>query len=225
MPTITYCADTPSASKKEDSFIYRYLLLSVLFVATNSAFSFLLVSDTLYYNALADQLSYERIRALIDKGEKWSWVGNALVPVIYGIKLSLVATALALGSYFATSKFHFKRFFGAAIFAELLFLLPILIKLLWFLFVQTDYTLQDLSQFYPLSMLNITGTANIPPYLLYPLQTLTLFELAYWFLLAQGVSEATGQSFRESFGLVLSSYGVGLVLWVVLIMFLTITYS
>ncbi len=178
----------------------RFVGLSLATLFMGLAFKFLLVSDTLYYNALADQLSYERIRALIDKGEQWSWVGNVLIPVIYGIKLGFVATALALGSYFATSKFHFKRFFGAAVFAELLFLLPILIKLLWFLFVQTDYTLQDLSQFYPLSMLNITGTANIPPYLLYPLQTLNLFEVAYWFLLAQGVSEATGQSFRESFG-------------------------
>lgn len=214
-----------ATSLEQSSTSIKFIYLCTISGIIGFSFKFLLVSDTLYYNALADQLSYERIRALIDKGEKWSWVGNALVPVIYGIKLSLVATALALGSYFATSKFHFKRFFGAAIFAELLFLLPILIKLLWFLFVQTDYTLQDLSQFYPLSMLNITGTANIPPYLLYPLQTLNLFELAYWFLLAQGVSEATGQSFRDSFGLVLSSYGVGLLLWVVLIMFLTITYS
>lgn len=106
-----------------------------------------------------------------------------------------------------------------------MFLLPILIKLLWFLFVQTDYTLHDLSMFYPLSLLNITGTENIPSYWLYPLQTLNLFEVAYWFLLAQGVSEATEQSFRQSFGLVMSSYGVGLVLWVILVMFLTITYS
>lgn len=204
---------------------YRFLAICGFAFVAQWCFQFLLISDTLYYNALADQLSYERIRALIDKGEQWSWVGNALIPVIYGIKLGLVATALALGSYFATSQFHFKRFFGAAIFAELLFLLPILIKLLWFLFVQTDYTLQDLSQFYPLSMLNIVGTENLPAYLLYPLQTLNLFELAYWFLLAQGVSEATGQSFRDSFGLVLSSYGTGLLLWVVLIMFLTITYS
>jgi hypothetical protein len=203
----------------------RFVYLCFLSVLMGLAFQHLLISDTLYYNALGNQLSYERIRALIAQGERWKWLGNVLVPVLCGIKLSLVASAMSLGSYLTTNRFHFKHFFGAAIFGELVFLLPLLIKLLWFLFVQTDYTLQDLSMFYPLSLLNIIGTENIPSYWLYPLQTLNLFELAYWFLLAQGVSEATGQSFRQSFGLVMSSYIEGLVLWVVLVMFLTITYS
>ena len=109
--------------------------------------------------------------------------------------------------------------------AELLFLLPVLIKILWFLFVQTDYDLNDLTQFYPLSVLNFFDADAIPRYWLYPLQVLNLFEVAYCFLLAYGVADVTGFSFKRSFGLVMSSYGVGLVLWVVLVMFLSITYS
>ncbi|WP_332369080.1 hypothetical protein [Spirosoma telluris] len=112
-----------------------------------------------------------------------------------------------------------------AIFSELIFLLPILIKLLWFLFIKTDYDLNDLTLFYPLSLLNLVDAQTIPRYWLAPLQMLNLFEIAYWFLLAYGVADATGLSFKRSFGLVMSSYGVGLVLWVVLVMFLTITYS
>lgn len=204
---------------------HKFIYLSLLSVLMGLAFQHLLVSDSLYYNSLGDQLSYERIRILIVQGERWKWLGHVLVPVIYSIKLSLVASAMSLVSYLTTNRFHFKHFFGAAIFGELVFLLPVLIKLFWFLFIQTDYTLQDLSIFYPLSVLNITGTENIPSYLLYPLQTLNLFEIVYWFLLAYGVADATGFPIKRSFGLVMSSYGVGLLLWVVLVMFLTITYS
>jgi len=186
---------------------------------------YLLVDEELYYNAYSGQLSYDHIKDLIDRGKQWEWIKYIFIPVFYSLKLTLVAGVIAIGSYLTTNQFYFKQFFGAAIFAELIFLLPVLIKLLWFLFVQTDYNLHDLNLFYPLSLLNITGIENIPSYWLYPLQTLNLFEIAYWLLLAHGVSEVTGQSFRQGFGLVISSYGTGLLLWIVLIMFLTITYA
>ncbi len=171
------------------------------------------------------QLSYEKVNSLIEQNKKWGWIGYVFTPIFYLIKLSLITTCLGLGFFFSTNRFNFNAFFNVAVFAELIFLFPILIKLLWFLFVQTDYDLNDLTLFYPLSALNLVDAETLPRYWLAPLQTLNLFEIAYWFLLAYGVADATDFSFKRSFGLVMSSYGVGLVLWVVLVMFLTITYS
>ena len=189
------------------------------------AYQYLLLDDSLYFNAFAQQFSYERINAIIEQNKKWGWIGYASTPLIYLIKLSLITTCLSLGYFFTKNRFNFSSFFNAVIFAELIFLLPIIIKLLWFLFIKTDYDLNDLSLFYPLSALNLFDVETVPRYWLAPLQTLNLFEVVYWFLLAYGVADATGFSFKRSFGLVMSSYGVGLVLWVVLVMFLTITYS
>ncbi|GAB3250601.1 hypothetical protein GCM10027347_08480 [Larkinella harenae] len=59
----------------------------------------------------------------------------------------------------------------------------------------------------------------------YPLQTANLFEFAYWFLLAYGVSDACKEPFSKAFSLVRSSYGVGLLLWVTLVVFVTVTYA
>lgn len=60
---------------------------------------------------------------------------------------------------------------------------------------------------------------------MYPLQTLNVFELVYWLLLAKGVSEALNRDFTRSFELVMASYGSALVLWIVTVMFLTVTYG
>ncbi|MVM40922.1 hypothetical protein GO730_29890 [Spirosoma sp. HMF3257] len=207
------------------SILLRFVLLCIVAALLSWSFQYLLISDTLYYNAFANQLSYERIKNMIDEGHHWIWLGNIFIPIIYGIKLTFITICLGLGYFFAKSRFNFSIFFNLAIFSELIFLLPILIKLLWFLFIKTDYDLNDLTLFYPLSLLNLVDAQTIPRYWLAPLQMLNLFEIAYWFLLAYGVADATGLSFKRSFGLVMSSYGVGLVLWVVLVMFLTITYS
>lgn len=205
------------------------LLKLIVLIFLNSVLNWLynttLISDSLYFNAFANQLSYERIEELLEQGKKWVRLGYIIAIIFNTIKLSLITTCLGLGFFFSTNRFNFKAFFNVAVFAELIFLFPILIKLLWFLFVQTDYDLNDLTLFYPLSALNLFDAETLPRYWLAPLQTLNLFEVAYWFLLAYGVADATDFSFRRSFGLVMSSYGVGLVLWVVLVMFLTITYS
>ena len=189
------------------------------------AFQHLLLSDELYFNSLQTQLSYERIEEIISQGKEWGWVGYAIVPVIFLIKFSLVSLCLGLGYYLTDDRFTFRPFFSAAIQAELVFLLPILLKMLWFLFVKTDYDLNDLGQFYPLSAANLVNLSKLSPYLLFPLQTLNLFEVAYWLLLAYGITQETDLKFGRALGLVASSYGVGLLLWVVLVMFLLVSYS
>lgn len=203
----------------------HYALICLFFISITWAVQTILIDDTLFFNFLSSTHNFEEIEQLIKQEKKWSWIGYSLIPVIYFLKMSLIASILGLGFFFTTNQFNFKAFFNIAVFAELIFLLPILIKILWFLFVQTDYDLNDLTLFYPLSALNLVDTETLPRYWLAPLQTLNLFEVAYWLLLAYGVADATGFSVKRSFGLVMSSYGVGLVLWVVLVMFLTITYS
>ena len=186
---------------------------------------YILISENLYFNAFSEQLSLDKIENIIKSTQEYAWLNYAVIPFLYLIKISLISTCLGLGFFFTNDRFNFKTFFNVAVFAELIFLLPSIIKTLWFLFVKTDYDLNDLTLFYPLSALNLFNAETLPRYWLAPLQTLNLFEVAYWFLLAYGVADATGFSLKRAFGLVMSSYGVGLVLWVVLVMFLTITYS
>jgi len=115
-----------------------------------------------------------------------------------------------------------------AIVAEFIFLVPALLKIFWLAFFRTDYSLLDIQLFYPLSALSLFDEAAVQQnqsWLVYPLQTFNLFEVAYWLLLAKGVSEVIKKDFTESFELVMASYGTGLVLWIVTIMFITVTYG
>lgn len=206
------------------SFVILISILILIAVITNS----LLVSDTLYFNTFAEQLTYEQIENLISYGKKWKWLGYLLIPILVGFKIILVTICLSIGMFFITNHFNFKELFGAALVAEFVFLIPSILKILWFTFFKTDYNLIDLQLFYPLSALSLfdeTAVQQNQPWLVYPLQTLNLFEISYWLLLAKGVSEVIKKDFTKSFELVMASYGTGLVLWVVTIMFITVTYG
>ena len=214
--------------------LYRFLLFCGSGCLLTWVTKTMLISDTLYFNTLADQLTYEQIEEFIARGKQWEWLSYVLIPLIYLIKFSLVALVLSLGLWLVTGRYEFKRLFGVAIVAESVFLLPIVIKIFWFLFVQTGYTLQDLQFFYPLSALNLFDYQSLEPWLVYPLQVLNVFEVAYWVVLAYGVSQAPrppmgekiySLDLNQAFGLVAASYGTGLVVWVAVMMFLTLSYS
>jgi hypothetical protein len=222
-----------------------------------------LINEGIYFNNFAEQLSYEQIEEMLAQSKRWEWLGYAVIPVIYLIKLSLVAACLSVGVFFVNNRFEFKRLWGVALVAEFVFLVPIIVKILWFAFIQTDYTLKDLQFFYPLSALNFFDYNHLEPWWVYPLQTLNVFEVVYWVVLAWGVQPPLPESsdrpmgelntnevvvseflnnantykkdspigrsddsgWGAAFQLVLVSYGVGLLLWVATVMFISVSYS
>jgi hypothetical protein len=215
-------------------------LLFLLLVGTVVLFGFLnsyvLINEGLYFNNFAEQLSYEQIEEMLAQGKRWEWLGYVFIPIIYLIKLSLVAACLSVGVFVATNRFEFRRLWGVALVAEFVFVVPIIVKILWFTFVQTDYSLKDLQFFYPLSALNFFDYKHLESWWVYPLQTLNVFEVVYWVLLAWGIKslnqnvepllkETLPTELGTSLEIVLASYGVGLLLWVATVMFISVSYS
>lgn len=184
-----------------------------------------LVSNTLYYNSYSEQLTIERIEGIIEESHKWAWLGYLLVPVIYYIKLSLIALVLQTGFFFFERKVSFSIIFKAVMLAEIPFLIVPVIKLFWFLFIQTHYDLNDLQYFFPLSALQLFDVQKLPSWQVYPLQLLNVFELIYWVLLAYWLKKLLNLSLNKSMEVVASSYGTGLLLWVAFITFISLNLA
>lgn len=201
-------------------FIYITFVSLFLFLS-----NYLLISETVYINTFAEQFTYEQIESIINQGKQWEWVSYTVLPILILIKLTLVASCISIGLFFVTDKFLFKSTFGVTLEAEFIFLIPTLLKILWFALIQTDYTLQDLQVFYPLSALNFFDYTTVQPWLIYPLQLFNVFEIIYWVLLAKGVSQIIERDINKSFEMVIASYGTGLLLWVVVVMFITVSFT
>ena len=181
---------------------------------------------------LSEKLNAKQIENFFNFQKKWQWFSCAIIPIILLIKTSIIASVLYIGTFFySKAKVTFKQLFNAVIKAEFVFLLVGVAKIIWFYFFQTNYTLEDLQYFYPLSALNIVGYKGLDNWFIYPLQTLNLFELAYWLLLAYFIGKLAftekdkGKPMDLGFKIVASSYGSALLLWVVVVMFFTLNYS
>lgn len=146
-------------------------------------------------------------------------------------KVILISTIVFTGTLLFEKKISMRNIFFIVIKLEYIFLIPILFEIIYFKFINTTATLEDIQYFYPLSALNIVGYKGLEAWFIYPLQVLNLFELAYWLLLSYFVGKLAftekdkGKPMDLGFKIVASSYGSALLLWVVVVMFFTLNYS
>lgn len=203
-----------------------YFLLLAFFMLCFSIISQgILGSEILYINSLADIYTQEQLTETLAFQDKWQWVGYAIVPLLLLLKISIIALVLDIGMFFFEKEIKYKHIFRDVVKAEFVFLLVIIVKTAWLYFFIPNYTFEDLQYFYPLSALSIIGYESLDAWFVYPLQTLNVFEVAYWVALAYFIGKQLNVSISKSFTIVASSYGVALIVWMVGIVFLTLHIS
>ena len=200
-----------------------FVVLSCLLLGLTFISKEVLVNDEIYLSSLSDQMGVDRVKTMLQLQREWEWAGYVLIPVLYLLKLTLTALSLNVGTMLFNFKVSFNKLFRIALLAEAVFLLPIVLKLLWFIFVQTSFTLDDLQYFYPLSALNFFEPGSVATWWVYPLQLANAFEVAYWLLLAYGLHRLLHTHYDRALTLVLASYLPGLLLWVTLVTFLSVS--
>lgn len=198
------------------------ILLILIALLLRVLISELVFTDEVYYAALSDNLSFDRIDELLKNRKELAWVSYAITPLYYTLKIFLVTVCLYIGIFMLEKKVSFSALFSVCIYAEFVFLAPIAIRLFWFTQVDTSYALADVSDFPPASLYNVLGSTVDEDWIKYPLRVLNAFELIYMIVLANGISGKFNFSFTESVKLVLASYGLGLILWILTIVFLLI---
>lgn len=201
------------------------LILIILQFAVNYLSKGILKTEELTISTLAEQLTNNQIKEILNLKQKWEWLNYVFFPVLVLIKISIITGVLDIGCFFFSKEIKYKNLFNIVVKAEFVFLLVIVFKTAWFYAFQTGYTLEDLQYFYPLSTLNIIGYQGLQVWFVYPLQVLNLFEVAYWFILSYLIGREISETTDKGFSIVASSYGIGLLIWVIGAMFLTLNIS
>lgn len=206
--------------------------LVLLTLAISFAIYYLYLSDdVLLYQTLSQQLSLTRIDKMLELSKKWQWVGYAILPVIILLRVFYTSIFLYIGVFFTELKIEFGKLFKIALLADFVFVLGALAKLVILIFFKEISTLEDL-QFSPLSVMELLDSSTIDMLFVYPLSLLNVFELGYFLVLAwllitvlNEANEERPVKYGKSLQIVTVSYGSGLLLWVVLVMFLTLNMS
>jgi len=183
-----------------------------------------LINETVFYNSFSEQLTYERAMNLFENMNRYSWISYLVTPLLLLIKFTVISLVLYMGVFFLN--LHYKISFGVifriVIASDIIFVLAGVIKFLWFCFFAGNYELDDISFFYPLSLINLFKVSEVSRLWVFPLQSVNLFQAAYMLLLAYGLNKAGRIEKSESEKVVLFSYMPAFLFWIVLIMFISL---
>lgn len=202
-----------------------FIILSVAYIGLSYISSVILDLNGVMVRSLSEQLTAEQIEKVLSFKDQWQWISYVSVPLLLLIKISVTAVLIDVGCVFYNEKLPYKQLFRIVLLGEFIFLAVPIFKLCWFLFFQPNFSLEDIQYFYPLSALNIIGYKGVAVWFIYPLQLLNLFEVVYWFLISVQLNKAIGSTTGKGVNIVASGYGVGLLLWVVCVMFFTLNMS
>ncbi|AZA78759.1 hypothetical protein EG347_15230 [Chryseobacterium sp. G0186] len=174
---------------------------------------------------LAKDYPNEVVQNYMQSQKKWWWVSYVTIPIFIGIKITLVAFCLnfiKLLDLPGLEDIKFSDFMTLSLVAESVFIIAGLYKFAHFYWIETDYTMETLQTYYPISLLNMKEYISTEKWLAYPLQLINLFELVYWGILAWGIWEFSDKKigFPKSFVLTTLTYGLGLLFWTSVISFL-----
>ena len=191
--------------------------------------NYFLSIDTKIFDFLAKDYPNDVVQNYMKSQKKWWWVSYAMIIVLIVTKVLLVAFCLNFVKIISEKleNVKFRDILTVVLIAEFVFIIAGFYKFFNFYLIATDYTLETLQTYYPLSLINYKEAISTEKWLAYPLQLVNVFELMYWGILAWGIWELADKkiSYQRSLGYVALTYGIGLLFWVGVVCFLILSVS
>ena len=212
---------------KNNFYIFLIVLFAHIFILYFT--SYFLEINSKIIDFLAKDYPSSVVQNYIESQKKWWWVSYVTTPVLIGIKVLLVAFCLNFVKIISEKleNVKFRDILFVVLIAEFVFVIAGFYKFFNFYLVETDYTLETLQTYYPLSLINFKEAISTEKWLAYPLQLANVFELMYWGVLAWGIWQLADKkiSYQRSLGYVALTYGIGLLFWVGVVCFLILSVS
>ncbi len=200
-----------------------FLVLVVVSAAVSCYVNTNFATKEILINSYGEQISIDRIEVMMESSKKLWYISYMLIPVIILVRICYNFLFVAIGSFIGEKGLTIGQIFNACMKAELAFVLQMVMKLLSILFFFQVRTVADLN-IIPFSLGQLLS-GILPKWAVQPLSYINLFELMYMLLLAGFFTVFNGKSFKNNFLFALATYGVGLLLWIILVSYITLMFT
>ena len=199
--------------------LYFLLYVGVMLITTFLQQEFVLMPELQNFDLVGDEARAQ----MLEKWQKWRWLSFVAAPIMLLLRLSLVSLCLFVWSFFSAEMAgrKFRDWWGVAMKAQAVMILYSVVLCV----VNVTSGANEAQTLTNCTSLLFLGGDNIEQWMKLPLSAVNVFEIAYWFVMAKLVSAQTESKFSKSFIFVMSSYGVGYLFYIVLLMFLMLYLS
>jgi len=215
-------------SKKKNLLCYNkfFFFSSICLLITYFTFwnYYFYYNEDIFTATYGEQISYERILTLLTNGEKYFWISLIFLPIVILIRVSYTAFALSTGGFFDVPKEKFGVYYNIALKAEVAVVLVYVAKWIFIEFVWEVKTLNDLS-LTPFSLYHCFAKSNLPLWSTAALSYISIWEILYMVLISSFLGYYNHKPFIKNIAFTLSTYGVALLFWIVVLTYIAITIT
>lgn len=205
----------------ENKKITYFVILSIILIIITYLIQYSFYNENIFYNSYIQQLSVERAKKIYEASSKWQYLSLVFLPIIFFVKVCYNSFWLTTGSILNNERGGFKLNYNICLKAEYVFALMLLAKFIWLILFKNVNTLSDLS-FIPGSLLNLYSIDKIPKWLIYPLQTLNIWEVLFCIVGTSMYSIQYNVGKLKAIQLFCVPYLFGLLFLLLLIVFITL---
>lgn len=195
----------------------RFLLyVSVTLIITFLQQEFVLMPELLNFDLVGEETKAR----MLESWQKWRWLSFLIAPIPLILRLVFVTLCLFIGSFFFSgmSGRKFPDWWGVAMNVQAIMILYSIFLCIVNVSAGTDVAFKITKY---TSLLFLEGS-NPEQWIKIPLSAINLVEISYWLMMTWAIKAQTGRGFGKSFKFVMSSYGTGYLLYIILLMFLTL---
>ena len=197
---------------------YYFCLYSIVFIFFTFCANYILYDDALYYKSFEEIVGINRIDQIINQQRVFQKVGYGIIPFFLLLRALYTTICLTVGIFLLEKNLKFSNCFNIAIKADIIFLIELVIKINYFSFFEAN-SLQEVN-IHLFSALQYIGINKTEEWLFYPMGVLNIFEIGYWILLSLFLSYYTKESLGASLGFIAKTYGIGLLLWIIFVIYI-----
>lgn len=181
------------------------------------------ITEEVYYNTFGEQLTIERVSEILSFQKDLLYFRLALIPLVVILQIVMIVIIINTGFLLANIKISFKKLFGIVTKCSLFFAIGKVLQLI----VALASNITNLEDFQKTDIFSISGiltNIGLAPHelLVYPLSLINIFDITFVVFVGVGISLLLNRERQSMIKLVAISYGVGMLLWALCVIFMQI---
>jgi len=201
----------------------RYLFIAIagIYIINAVIIRFFYVEDIFFFNTYGGKFNSENVKEIIELDKNWGFIKFLFIPIILFFRISFVVICFYIGLFLLEIKVSIRELYKIVILAELTFLIFTLIRTI--LVFNHDFTsFDELESFAPFRFIPFAKLASYPDWVKIPMSVLNSIEVLYWLVLSFLLTKFMSWSFLKSILFVLKTYVVGLLIWILFLVFIVL---
>lgn len=190
----------------DDFSIWKYLfIISLIWVVVDYVSAEVLLDEEVYRNSLHIE-DEKTLNRAVNRAKDFAVFQSLLAPIFLLIQLSISALLVYIAAYVNEIKLQFGALFRIIAASFSIFIVPLLIKFLWFMLFDLDYTLEEYRRYNFGSLVFLYSPESNPYWVRAIFEIVTIFDIIYWLLITYGLNKQLNLKFAKVFTWVLCSH-------------------